>query len=80
MYLLLVENKYTAYEQRISSVPNDAFYKQMTVLDKVTENALKVRIFHILSLFFVLFEFYENKFFLVINIFSHRLSCESEMI
>ena len=47
MYLLLVENKYTAYEQRISSVPNDAFYKQMTVLDKVTENALKVRIYHV---------------------------------
>ena len=38
----LVENKYAAYEQRIGNVPTDALYKQMNVLEKVTDNALKV--------------------------------------
>ena len=38
-----VENKYSTYEQRVASIPSDALYKQMNVLDKVTENALKVR-------------------------------------
>lgn len=38
----IVENKYAAYEQRIGSVPTDALYKQMNVLEKVTDNALKV--------------------------------------
>ena len=39
----VVENKYSTYEQRVASIPSDALYKQMNVLDKVTENALKVR-------------------------------------
>ena len=38
-----MENKYSTYEQRVASIPSDALYKQMNVLDKVTENALKVR-------------------------------------
>ena len=38
----IVENKYAAYEQRIGNVPTDALYKQMNVLEKVTDNALKV--------------------------------------
>lgn len=37
-----VENKYTAYEQRVGGVPGEALLKQMSVLEKVTENALKV--------------------------------------
>lgn len=40
---LAVENKYSTYEQRVASIPSDALFKQMNVLDKVTENALKVR-------------------------------------
>ena len=42
MSCFIVENKYAAYEQRIGNVPTDALYKQMNVLEKVTDNALKV--------------------------------------
>jgi len=37
-----VENKYATYEQRVANIPTDTLYKQMNVLDKVTDNALKV--------------------------------------
>ena len=37
-----MENKYATYEQRVANIPTDTLYKQMNVLDKVTDNALKV--------------------------------------
>ena len=43
MFFSIVENKYTTYEQRVANIPSDALFKQMNVLDKVTDNALKVR-------------------------------------
>ena len=43
VFSFTVENKYATYEQRVASFPSDALFKQMNVLDKVTDNALKVR-------------------------------------
>ena len=42
LLFFIVENKYATYEQRVANIPTDTLYKQMNVLDKVTDNALKV--------------------------------------
>ena len=64
LLFFIVENKYATYEQRVANIPTDTLYKQMNVLDKVTDNALKVS-FRLNVLIELLLQNFVNRNFLV---------------